>query len=134
MLSRTSAQHPVIVMPQDVHLDDINGDNNLTEHFCSSKLLFTFPRSGIVDFMYHGEVAVPTQDLSRFLTVAEQFQVRGLVEDVPKVGQRKIFVPSQKYLFPVSWARCRCPAAGTRARGRGCCRRRTSRVWRQWTR
>ena len=45
--------------------------------------------------MYHGEVAVPTQDLSRFLTVAEQFQVRGLVEDVPKVGQRKIFVPAK---------------------------------------
>ena len=81
--------------------------------------------------MYHGEVAVPTQDLSRFLTVAEQFQVRGLVEDVPKVGQRKIIVPSKKYLFPVSWARCRCRAAGTRARGRGCCRRRTIRVWRQ---
>ena len=35
--------------------------------------------------MYHGEVEVPTQDISRFLAVAEQFQVRGLVEDVPKV-------------------------------------------------
>ena len=99
-------------MPQDVHLDDINGDNNLTEHFCSSKLLFTFLRSGIVDFMYHGEVAVPTQDLSRFLTVAEQFQVRGLVEDVPKVGQRKylcrpkkISVPRQLGAVPVSSSR-----------------------------
>ena len=35
--------------------------------------------------MYYGEVAVPTADISRFLAVAEQFQVRGLVEDVPKV-------------------------------------------------
>ena len=53
-------------MPKDVHLDDI---------------------SGIIDFMYYGEVAVPTADISRFLAVAEQFQVRGLVEDVPKVSQ-----------------------------------------------
>ena len=52
-------------MPKDVHLDDI---------------------SGIVDFMYYGEVAVPTADISRFLAVAEQFQVRGLVEDIPKVS------------------------------------------------
>ena len=36
--------------------------------------------------MYYGEVAVPTADISRFLAVAEQFQVRGLVEDVPKVS------------------------------------------------
>ena len=43
---------------------------------------------GIVDFMYYGEVAVPTADISRFLAVAEQFQVRGLVEDVPKVSLR----------------------------------------------
>ena len=41
--------------------------------------------AGIIDFMYYGEVEVPTQDISRFLAVAEQFQVRGLVEDVPKV-------------------------------------------------
>ena len=36
--------------------------------------------------MYYGEVGIPENDLARFLTVAEQFQVRGLVEDVPKVG------------------------------------------------
>ena len=36
--------------------------------------------------MYYGEVALPENDLSRFLSVAEQFQVRGLVENVPKVG------------------------------------------------
>ena len=40
---------------------------------------------GIMDFMYYGEAAVPTQNIERFLAVAEQFQVRGLVEDVPKV-------------------------------------------------
>ena len=36
--------------------------------------------------MYYGEVGIPEEGLSRFLTVAEQFQVRGLVENVPKVG------------------------------------------------
>ena len=41
----------------------------------------------IVDFMYYGEVGIPEDDLSRFLTVAEQFQVRGLVENVPKVEE-----------------------------------------------
>lgn len=34
--------------------------------------------------MYHGEVAIPSQDINRFLSVAEQFQVRGLVENLPK--------------------------------------------------
>ena len=38
-----------------------------------------------MDFMYYGEAAVPTHNIERFLAVAEQFQVRGLVEDVPKV-------------------------------------------------
>jgi len=65
VLSRTDAPHPVVLMPKDVQFDEI---------------------AGIIDFMYHGEVEVPTQDISRFLAVAEQFQVRGLVEDVPKLG------------------------------------------------
>ena len=52
--------------------------------------------------MYHGEVAVPTQDLSRFLTVAEQFQVRGLVEDVPKVGQRKYLCRQKNICSPLA--------------------------------
>ena len=39
--------------------------------------------------MYYGEVAVAENDLSRFLSVAEQFQVRGLVENVPKVGDAR---------------------------------------------
>jgi len=65
VLSRTDAPHPVILMPKDVQYEEI---------------------AGIIDFMYYGEVEVPTQDISRFLAVAEQFQVRGLVEDVPKFG------------------------------------------------
>ena len=42
--------------------------------------------ASLIDFMYYGEVGIPEEGLSRFLTIAEQFQVRGLVENVPKVG------------------------------------------------
>ena len=135
ILSRTTAPHPVIVMPKDVHLDDISGmvkilslqgsifklhlylykilelisalselspsiqrqtDVPLTAFKTISTHILNMISSlsrvhyclypGIVDFMYYGEVAVPTADISRFLAVAEQFQVRGLVEDVPKVS------------------------------------------------
>ena len=56
---------------------------------------------GIIDFMYYGEVAVPTQDISRFLAVAEQFQVRGLVEDVPmvRVMSHDIMMLTQHYFL-----------------------------------
>ena len=68
---------------------------------------------GIMDFMYYGEAAVPTHNIERFLGVAEQFQVRGLVEDVPKVTIILIFwflmFPSCKY-FSLEL----CPVAGTR--------------------
>ena len=56
--------------------------------------------AGIIDFMYYGEVEVPTQDISRFLAVAEQFQVRGLVEDVPKVKHYFYFVTNFRVDFP----------------------------------
>jgi hypothetical protein len=29
----------------------------------------------LIDFMYHGEVAIPTEDVSVFLALAEQFKV-----------------------------------------------------------
>ena len=82
ILKAVSSPHPVIVMPHDVQV-------NVT-------LSLTTPRHSvcvqheemmsIVDFMYYGEVPIPVNEISRFLTVAEHFQVRGLVEDVPKVG------------------------------------------------
>ena len=31
--------------------------------------------SSLIDFMYHGEVAIPTEDVNQFLAVAEQFKV-----------------------------------------------------------
>ena len=59
-----------------------------------------FVFAGIIDFMYYGEVEVPTQDISRFLAVAEQFQVRGLVEDVPKVKHYFYFATNFRVDFP----------------------------------
>ena len=54
-----------------------------------------------MDFMYYGEAAVPTQNIERFLAVAEQFQVRGLVEDVPKVTfiLISVFIIQCKYQY-----------------------------------
>lgn len=38
----------------------------------------------LIDFMYHGEVAIPTEDVNQFLAVAEQFKVRGLYQERSK--------------------------------------------------
>jgi len=64
ILCHINSPNPVVVMPQDVQHEEV---------------------VRLVDFMYYGEVAIPRQDINRFLSVAEQFQVRGLVENVPKV-------------------------------------------------
>jgi len=65
ILCHIPSPNPVVVMPQDVQYEEV---------------------VRLIDFMYHGEVAIPSQDINRFLSVAEQFQVRGLVENVPKVS------------------------------------------------
>ena len=36
----------------------------------------------IVDFIYHGQVSVPEEDLNDFLATAEELQIQGLVEDM----------------------------------------------------
>jgi len=64
ILCHIPSPNPVVVMPQDVQYEEV---------------------VRLIDFMYHGEVAIPSQDINRFLSVAEQFQVRGLVENVAKV-------------------------------------------------
>jgi hypothetical protein len=38
----------------------------------------------LIDFMYHGEVAIPTEDVAQFLGLAEQFKV-----DIEKNGLNK---------------------------------------------
>jgi len=65
ILCHINSPNPVVVMPHDVQYEEV---------------------VRLVDFMYHGEVAIPSQDINRFLSVAEQFQVRGLVENLPKVA------------------------------------------------
>jgi len=67
ILSHLNSPNPVVVMPHDVQYEEV---------------------VRLVDFMYYGEVAIPRQDINRFLSVAEQFQVRGLVDNynLPKVA------------------------------------------------
>ena len=60
LVKQRSAQHPVLIMPDTVRFEDV---------------------VNILDFMYHGEVSVPSDDLNMFLSTAKQFKVRGLAED-----------------------------------------------------
>jgi len=60
LLKQRSAIHPVLIMPDSVRFEDI---------------------VSLIDFMYHGEVAVPTDDLNIFLNTAKQFKVKGLAEE-----------------------------------------------------
>jgi len=62
MLRKNKSQHPVLIMPDSVRFQDV---------------------VSLVDFMYHGEVSVPSEELSVFMNTAKQFKVRGLVEDEP---------------------------------------------------
>jgi len=59
---KTSAPHPVLLLPEVKRQD-----------------LFR-----LLDFLYHGEASVPTEELLRFLSLAEKFTIRGLVGDLPE--------------------------------------------------
>ena len=60
LVKQRSALNPVLIMPDTVRFEDI---------------------LSILDFMYHGEVSVPSMDLDVFLSTAKQFKVRGLAEE-----------------------------------------------------
>jgi len=77
ILCHISSPNPVVVMPHDVQYEEV---------------------VRLIDFMYHGEVAIPSQDINRFLSVAEQFQVRGLVENVPKVTTAAVAPSGSKFV------------------------------------
>jgi len=68
-LPQMGNSHPVIVMPKGV------------EH---SELV------QILDYIYYGEVSIPSSQLSRFIEVGEQFQVRGLNEKEPKLKKPSV--------------------------------------------
>jgi len=68
LLKKHPAQHPVLIMPSNVKYKFIHS---------------------LVDFMYHGEVAIPNEDLNQFLAIAEQFKVKGLSEEKIKPSNPK---------------------------------------------
>ena len=59
----TQWQHPVIIL-KDVKYEDL---------------------SGIIEFIYHGEVSIDQECLPGFLQAAESLRIKGLTED-KKVG------------------------------------------------
>ena len=46
--------------------------------------------SSVLNFMYHGEVNVPQEDLNSFLAVAEDFQVKGLTQADKSQSEKKL--------------------------------------------
>ena len=40
--------------------------------------------ASLIDFIYNGEVRVPSEDLTTFMALAEHFKVKGLTEDKGK--------------------------------------------------
>ena len=48
----------------------------------------------VLDFMYHGKVNVAQEDLSSFLAVAEDLQVKGLSENIKKTAKSHEYTAS----------------------------------------
>eukprot|EP00092_Neocalanus_flemingeri_P082038 GFUD01102601.1.p1 GENE.GFUD01102601.1~~GFUD01102601.1.p1 ORF type:complete len:647 (-),score=192.59 GFUD01102601.1:563-2503(-) len=79
MLRKNKSQHPVLIMPDSVRFQDV---------------------VSLVDFMYHGEVSVPSEELSVFMNTAKQFKVRGLVEDETPRNRQPTRPPIPKPTLP----------------------------------
>lgn len=75
LLKKHPAQHPVLIMPSNVKYKFIHS---------------------LIDFMYHGEVAIPNEDLNQFLDIAKQFKVKGLSEETTKPSNPKPHGPGPK--------------------------------------
>jgi len=58
--------------------------------------------SAILDFMYHGEVYVAQEDLNSFLAVAEELQVKGLINEVIGEPSKTKFNSAVKRTVPPS--------------------------------
>ena len=43
----------------------------------------------VVDYIYHGEVAIPEENLQKFLEVAQKFQLHGLLVQEDTIGNTK---------------------------------------------
>ena len=69
ILKRNPAQHPVLVMPPHVRFTDL---------------------SAILDFIYQGEVKVPSAELNEFIDLAKMLKIRGLTEEFETFDNRKM--------------------------------------------
>ena len=79
LLKQRSALHPVLIMPDTVRFEDI---------------------ISILDFMYHGEVSVPSDELNIFLNTAKQFKVRGLADENTGPAQPQRMRPVHRPGYP----------------------------------
>ncbi len=66
MLRRNPAQHPVLVMPPNVRFSEL---------------------AALLDFVYHGEVTVPNDELNSLLRLANLLKVKGLVDEKEKAAK-----------------------------------------------
>ena len=66
MLKRNPVQHPVLVMPPNVRFSEL---------------------ANLLDFIYHGEVTVPNDELNSLLRLANLLKVKGLVDEREKARE-----------------------------------------------
>jgi len=92
MLRKNKTAHPVLIMPDNVRFVDV---------------------VSLIDFMYHGEVSVQSEELSSFMAVAKQFKVRGLHEEDGTGAARPTKVPGQVAPKPAVPARTVPQSEGT---------------------
>ena len=68
VLKRNPAQHPILVMPPKVRYSDL---------------------TALLDFIYQGEVKIPTIDLEEFLALAQHLKIKGLTESTGSEPKNK---------------------------------------------
>ena len=78
MLINNPSQHPVLVMPPHVRPSDLGA---------------------VIDFIYQGEVKIPTSELTEFIALAQMLKIKGLTDDFEK-EQKRMPKPPQPKLPP----------------------------------
>ena len=71
MLINNPSQHPVLVMPPHVRPSDLGA---------------------VIDFIYQGEVKIPTSELTEFIGLAQMLKIKGLTDDFasPEKEQKRM--------------------------------------------
>ena len=75
MLINNPSQHPVLVMPPHVRPSDLGA---------------------VIDFIYQGEVKIPTSELTEFIALAQMLKIKGLTDDFEQKEQKRIMPPKPK--------------------------------------